>query len=146
MIQIRKTTPQDHYQLSAIWLESSLLAHDFIPEQYWKRNQKVMEEQYLPLAEVYVAEEKGIPVGFIALMDRHLAAIFVSPGRQGKGIGSLLLQHVKTLRPTLELKVYQKNDKSVGFYQSKGFEIVSQSIDPPTGENEWVMQWKSNSL
>lgn len=146
MLYIRKTTRRDDRQVTVIWLESSIIAHDFIAEQYWKQNQKLMEEHYLPLSEVYVAEENGAILAFIAVIDHQVAALFVHPDHQGKGVGNLLLQHAKSLKDLLELKVYQKNTKSLGFYLAKGFEIVSESLDPPTGEKEWVMQWKNKSL
>ncbi|HLT06469.1 MAG TPA: N-acetyltransferase [Cyclobacteriaceae bacterium] len=146
MLHIRKTTPPDNRRVTEIWLESSIPAHDFIPEQYWKQNEKIMEEHYLPLSEVYVAEENGHILGFIALIDQQVAALFVHPDHQGKGIGKLLLQHTQSLREVLELKVYQKNTKSLGFYLNKGFEIVAESLDPHTGEKEWVMQWTNKSL
>src|SRR5690606_28614033 len=146
MIHIRTTNPRDHFRVTEIWLESSIVAHDFIAEQYWKQNQKLMEEHYLPLSEVYVAEENGAILAFIAVIDHQVAALFVHPDHQGKGIGNLLLQHVKSQKDVLELNVYQKNTKSLGFYLAKGFEIVSESLDSPSGEKEWVMQWKNQAL
>lgn len=146
MIRIRKAEPHDYRLLSDIWLESSLIAHDFIPIEFWRSHQTAMEEQYLPAAEVYVAEDNSGPVGFAALVNKRLAAIFVSPEQQGRGIGNRLLHHTKTLRDVLELNVYQKNTKSLGFYLAKGFEIVSESLDSPTGEKEWVMQWENQAL
>lgn len=146
MIHIRTTTPGDNRRVTDIWLESSIIAHDFITEQYWKQNQKLMEEHYLSLSKVYVAEKNGVNSAFIALIDYQVAALFVHPDHQGKGFGTLLLQHVKCLKDVLELKVYQKNITSLGFYLNKGFEIVAEALDPPTGEKEWVMQWKNKSL
>ena len=75
------------------------------------------------------------------LIDEYLAAIFVKPEMQGSGIGSSLLDYVKNLRYRLQLKVYEKNNKSVDFYKNKEFTITSKSIDKETGEPELVMEW-----
>ena len=60
---------------------------------------------------------------------------------QGRGIGSLLLNHAMRLRNNLQLKVFCKNIKSVEFYRSKGFSVISELKDNETGENEFIMQW-----
>jgi putative acetyltransferase len=57
------------------------------------------------------------------------------------GLGSMLLDKAKALRNALQLKVYSKNRKSVAFYTSKGFAVISESKDEGTGENELIMQW-----
>lgn len=127
--------------LANIWLNASLEAHDFISEEYWISNKSLMAESYLPNSEVYVAEKMGAILGFVALIKNHIASIFVDNKQQGKGIGSLLLEYVKELRTHLTLNVYQKNEKSVNFYKSRNFIISSSSIDQPTGEKEFIMQW-----
>ncbi|MFV0481322.1 MAG: GNAT family N-acetyltransferase [Campylobacteraceae bacterium] len=133
---------QDINTLSKIWLDASLKAHDFISKQYWLENKILMEEKYLPNAEVYIALNEDEIYGFVALVENHLASIFVCNEHQGKGIGSLLLRHVKELRLKLTLNVYQKNTNSIGFYRSNNFEIIAESIDESIGEKEFIMQWK----
>ena len=140
-IAIRKMHQNEFSILADLWLKTSLKAHDFIPAEYWIENRTLMAEKYLPNAEVYVAEDKEDILGFIALIDNHIASIFVDSKKQGKGIGSLLLNYGKALRTELTLNVYQKNEKSVGFYSSKGFKTLSETIDVPTGEKEFAMKW-----
>lgn len=130
--------------LADIWLNVSLIAHDFIPKDYWINNKSLMVEKYLPDSEVYIAEETNTILGFIALSENYIASIFVDIEQQGKGIGSLLLNHAKSLRNKLTLNVYQKNEKSINFYKSKNFVILSESIDQPTLEKEYVMQWNNS--
>lgn len=141
MIVIRKTTLRDIPLLADIWLRVSLEAHDFIFRDYWISNKPLMEEQYLPGSEVYVADQDGVVLGFIALVENHIASIFVDTLHQGRGIGRLLLDYAKGLRPELTLSVYQKNEKSVRFYQSNHFCILSEAVDAPTQEKEYYMQW-----
>lgn len=141
MIKIRKMKPEDIQLLADIWLKASLKAHHFISEEYWINNKSLMAENYLPNSEVYIAEKMDKILGFVALIENHIASIFVDNEQQGKGIGSLLLEYTKELRTNLTLSVYQKNEKSVTFYKSKKFIILSETIDEPTGEKEFTMEW-----
>ncbi|KAA5531626.1 GNAT family N-acetyltransferase [Paenimyroides baculatum] len=142
MKKIREMKGEDVQLLADIWLRVSLKAHKFIPEEYWIENKYLMAEKYLPVSEVYVVEETDTILGFIALIGNHIASIFVDNEEQEKGIGSLLLNYAKELRTDLTLSVYQKNEKSVNFYKSKKFIILYETIDEPTGEKEFTMQWK----
>ena len=141
MTIIRKMENKDVPLLANIWLDTSLIAHDFIPKDYWKNNKSLMIEKYLPNSEVYIAEEINNILGFVALNENYIAAIFVDIEQQGKGIGTLLLNYAKNLRTELKLNVYQKNKKSVRFYKYNEFMISSESIDQSTLEKEYIMQW-----
>lgn len=144
MIQIREMESRDVQLLADIWLKTSLIAHNFIPKDYWINSKSLMIEKYLPNSEVYVAEKENDIFGFIALSENYIASIFVDIEQQGKGIGSLLLNYAKNLRNELTLNVYQKNEKSVNFYKSKNFIILSESTDQPTLEKEYIMQWNKS--
>jgi putative acetyltransferase len=100
-----------------------------------------MRYKYIPISETFQATDGDNILGFISLLDEYLAAIFVKSEYQGRGIGSLLLTHAMSLRKNLQLKVFQKNKKSIEFYKSKGFSVITESKDNNTGEDELVMQW-----
>lgn len=53
-----------------------------------------------------------------------------------KGIGGLLLEHIKEQRFPLTLHVYSRNAGAVQFYERHGFGTVSAYIDPETGQPE----------
>lgn len=97
---------------------------------------------YLPAAQTWVYEREGQLLGFISLVDDVLAAIFVSPERQGEGIGSALLEQAKRVRPQLQLTVYVANHASVAFYLCNGFEVTAQGLDEHTGHPELTMVWR----
>ena len=61
---------------------------------------------------------------------------------QSKGIGKQLLNHVKKVKSTLRLSVYQKNEKAIKFYLREKFSIQSEKVDDNTGEKEFIMVWK----
>lgn len=139
---IRKASPDQFPHLSDLWLDASLSAHAFIDAAYWTANKQAMESQYLPSSEVHVCLQHDSVVGFIAMVDDDLAALFIDPSRQGSGCGKLLLDHAKSTRDAIALNVFARNENAIAFYRKQGFTIQSEQIDEPTGELEYVMTWK----
>ena len=69
-----------------IWLDSSRSAHAFIPFEYWQSHAQDMKNIYLPQSESFVIEANGIIVGFLALANDCIEALFISPECQKHGI------------------------------------------------------------
>jgi ribosomal protein S18 acetylase RimI-like enzyme len=81
--------------------------------------------------EVWVAEEEGRPLGFLAIRRSRsdgwetLERLYVDPEAQNRGIGTALLDKAKALRPDgLHLWVFQKNEGARRFYERHGFQLV----------------------
>ncbi len=123
---IRPYTPDsDLKKLSRIWLDASLLAHPFIGEQRLHKQRVLIEDRYLPNAETWVACIDQ-PCGFISLLDTFVGGIFISPDRQGLGIGRQLIAHALSLKGKLELEVYTDNRQAMAFYMGLGFQELSR--------------------
>lgn len=137
---IRELQKTDIDSVVDIWLDTNRNAHDFIPQQYWQSNFKLVKEMLLQ-AEVYVYEYEQKIQGFVGLSDEYIEGIFVSGEVQSQGIGKLLLNFVKGRKKNLRLSVYQKNTRAMCFYQREGFEIQCEKLDENTGEKEYVMIW-----
>ena len=140
-MKIRKLENSDIPEVVELWYETSIEAHDFISPDYWKANMEAMATVYLPGSETYLAVEKERIIGFIAMMDNYLAAIFVQVNMLGYGIGTKLLNHMKEKKETIKLTVYKKNPKSIHFYKKHGFKILSENLDENTDEIELLMEW-----
>ncbi len=140
---IRKFKKDEIDQISNLWLETNISAHNFINENYWKAQFDNVKEM-LPQAELFIYEEDEELQGFVGVIDNYIAGIFVSKNIQSKGIGKSLLDHVKTLRNELSLSVYKKNERAVKFYIREGFVIKEQKVDENTSEIEYLMLWKHN--
>lgn len=126
-IVIRAYNPAaDLKPLSAIWLEASLDAHAFLGSELIREQQALVEEQYLPNAETWVACHMGQPVGFISLLDHFIGGLFVACGQQGHGIGRKLVGHALSLKGELSLEVYTANQQAHRFYRSLGFRELSR--------------------
>lgn len=85
---------------------------------------------------VYVAEVEGKVVGFANYSTVRvggkveLAAIYLYPEFQGKGIGTALIQQaVKELKGLKEIyiNVEKDNKNGMNFYKAKGFEVIKEA-------------------
>lgn len=140
---IRRAEARDLEALVDVWHDASLRAHDFIGSAYWTGNRAAMRGTYLPMAENWVMEDADGVAGFCSLAGDRLAALFVRPGRQGRGLGGRLLEHAQSLRERLELFVYAENGRAREFYCRHGFRKVDEGMDSATGHIEWRMEWKA---
>lgn len=140
---IRDFHPSDMDAVIEIWLDASITAHDFVAGNFWRSRVIDMREVYIPASETYVYEEAGFIRGFVCLVDETLAALFVSPCAQGRGIGRKLIEKSKDVRQNLNLTVYKENQKSVDFYKRCGFKPVRERIDKSTGHSEIEMIFNS---
>ena len=131
---IRSYRQKDVEDLIEVWYESTITAHDFIPEEKWRSHKEDLRLKYLPVAETWVAEMNGELVGFISLLDDYIGALFVKPSWQGKSVGSNLLNHVMEIKNILNVGVYKKNEKARCFYEKHGFKYVNEEKQKETGE------------
>lgn len=139
MIRALKKTDID--RVADIWLDTNIKAHDFIPAEYWQNHFEMVKEMFSQ-AEIYVYEDEKEIQGFIGLNGEYIEGIFVSHKVQSRGIGTLLLNHAKSVKENLRLSVYQKNARAVHFYEREGFEIQCENVDENTGEKEYMMRWE----
>lgn len=137
---IRRYVDGDINEVMQIWLNTNIQAHSFISPDYWQSKFDVVKEM-LPLAEIYVHEVDNTNQidGFIGLNNDYIEGIFIKEEAQSKGAGKQLLDYVKKVKPTLRLKVYQKNERAIQFYLREEFSIQSESVDDNTGEKEFIM-------
>lgn len=142
---IRDFRMQDLDSVMKLWLDTNILAHTFVNEDYWKNNYDFVKEM-IPKSVIFIYEEENNVQGFIGLTDRYIAGIFVSNQFQSKGIGKQLLDYTKNKYSDLSLHVYEKNSRAVHFYQREGFVVSGKQVDENTGEIELVMNWKKSGL
>ncbi len=142
---IRRLQETDIDRVMALWLDTNLKTHDFVPAEYWRSNFEPVKEM-LPQAEVYVYESAGEIQGFVGLSGEYIEGIFVVDEMQSQGIGRRLLDHMKATKDTLYLSVYQKNTRAIRFYHREGFVIQREGLDESTGEKEFTMLWRRKQL
>lgn len=131
----------DLEQVMKIWLHTNIQSHGFVPEEYWKSNEKAVR-QMIPEAEIYVCKENQQVTAFIGLTGDYIEGIFVDSEKQSQGLGKILLGHVKQLKSRLTLHVYSKNERALKFYLREGFHVKNEQIDENTGESQLFMIWE----
>lgn len=140
---IRNMQEKDIHQVMDVWLTSTIKAHPFIEEKYWLKHYRTVQNKYLKVAKTYVAEEGGVVVGFISILqDSFIGALFVIPGRQGHKLGSALLAHVQEIYPKLSAHAYEKNPRAIHFYRKHGFEVTGQQSNLDSSYSEYVLEWQ----
>lgn len=132
-IRIRAYEASDLNRLSSIWHDASLTAHSFLGSERLQEQRALIENEYLPKAETWVACRTGEPVGFIGLVGTFIGGVFVEPTLQGGGVGRALIDHAMKLKGELNLEVYTDNKKTVAFYQRLGFEELSRRSEDDEG-------------
>lgn len=144
---IRKWDTEDTAPLLALWLDSTIHAHPFISESYWRDSVAVVRDVYLPAASTWVWEQDGELKGFVSVLDsRFVGALFVAPGATRQGIGRALLDEVKQHYAWLSLEVYQKNESAVSFYHAQGFRIEDCAWQDDTQHPTWIMRWPADQM
>jgi GNAT superfamily N-acetyltransferase len=91
-------------------------AHIF-PDQPFPREETLARWQGFS-GQIIVAEEDNAVIGFVALDESELHALYVLPNCQGRGVGSQLLQAACTISI---LWVLQENHSARKFYEAHGW-------------------------
>lgn len=139
---IRKYTSDDLAELLGVWYDASQIAHSFLTHEFFEQERKNISDKYLPNAETWVCEDDARVVGFIAMLDNEVGAIFVSPKSQGRGIGRALMDHARAGRDDLLVDVFKANEIGRAFYDAYGFEIIGELVHEETGQPLLRMRWK----
>jgi putative acetyltransferase len=140
---VRQFKLSDMNDVLDIWLKASMKAHSFVGREFWESKIDDMRRTYIPTSDTYVFSDNEAIKGFFSLYGDTLAAIFVLPNVQGKGIGQQLMDKAKSLRRKLNLTVYRENPKSIQFYRKCGFTIIKERVDEHTGHIEILMEYSA---
>lgn len=114
----------------------------------WHDPQRLKEQMDNPNVYFVVAkDEDGLIVGLITVDVKDNSSLFMSrlyihPNHQRKGIGSLLLEALRSEYPnakTLELEVEEVNDKGINFYKKHEFEQLESKTLMEMGEEMKVV-------
>ena len=126
--RIRRAATGDFPALAELWRLSVEATHDFLLPGDLERIGAEVADVYLPgVGEVWLAEEKGRPAGFLGCDGPHVEMLFVEPELFGRGVGGALLRHVRNRHGALRLEVNEQNAKALTFYQRQGFVITGRS-------------------
>lgn len=100
---ITESKSEDLDRIMELWLDTNISAHSFIDSAYWKSNFNLVKD-LISSAIIYVYKENDVIQGFVGLMNDYIAGIFVSQPFQSKGIGTQLLDYVKSKKRSIVAK------------------------------------------
>lgn len=134
-MNIRRGRPEDLPRLVEIWLEAVRATHDFLSEDDVQFYLPIVRDQYLPFAEVWIAEDDhdGAAAGFVGLTDAKVDSLFVDPARHRRGVGRALLSHAFRRKGPLRVDVNEQNHQARVFYDRLGFREVGRSATDAAG-------------
>jgi putative acetyltransferase len=143
-IMIRKWQSENTAPLLSLWLESTTEAHPFIAPNYWKENEAMVRDVYLPSAETWVWERTAslriYQRDAVSVCRRAVCRAVMHRERHRRA----LLNHVQQRFPHLSLEVYQKNVRAVNFYHAQGFRIEDSAWQDDTQHPTWIMSWQAD--
>lgn len=125
--RIRASRPSDADAVVAVWRRSVDATHDFLsPEDRAAIDPEVCA--FLPTLPLWVAVDRSDrPIGFMALTDASMDALFIDPDHRGTGVGRALVEFAFGFTRTLATEVNEQNGQAVGFYRRLGFRSVGRS-------------------
>jgi len=136
---VRPARDEDAEPLADLFVAAREAAYPAMPHpvhpphevRHWFREVLGLEERTVPMPderEVWVAEADGSIVGYTVLDPAWLDSLYVRPDLTGHGIGSTLLDLVKSLRPDgFGLWVFASNVAAQRFYRQHGLVPVRRT-------------------
>lgn len=121
-------------QLLTVWEESVRATHDFLTEAEISTIKAYVPEALAAVPHLVVAEEAGMPCGFMGLADDCLEMLFLAPQARGKGMGKALLTFAINEAGVRYLTVNEQNPQAVGFYEHMGFRVVKRTATDEQGQ------------
>ena len=115
-----------------MWRAVSLATYTFLKLHTEAEDRAYFRDVIAQQHDLYVAEEEGEIIGYLAIRDDHVDRLYVAVDRQRQGVGTALLEHAIALSPAgLRLFTHQKNVGARRFYEKHGFEAVRFGVSPP---------------
>ena len=125
---VENVLPEYFAELLNIWENSVRATHDFITEEDIEFFKPIIMEQAFPAVSIKcVKDESGTILGFVGCHNNKIEMLFIDDHARGQGLGSVLLQYAITNMGATSVDVNEQNPLAVGFYQHKGFSVVSRS-------------------
>lgn len=129
---IRPYTDNDANAVVAIWRAASELAHPFLTTAFLDAEEQNVRSVYPAFAEISVLEEDGVVVGFIALIESEVGAIFLAPEHHGRGLGRKMMDFAVSQKGSVTVDVFKANAIGRAFYDRYGFLHVEEYLHEPS--------------
>ncbi len=130
MRNLRTSTRADGQRVVSIWSDAVDATHHFLSADDRVAIGREVAAFLPDLPLILAVDEADLAIGFMALSEGQIDALFVDPAHHGMGIGRALVEHAGETFPTLSVDVNEQNGRALSFYQRLGFsEIGRSSVD-----------------
>ena len=119
---IRPARDLDAGALGAI-LSNFMEVTDWMPRLHSRAEDISFAAQLIAGHSVFVWDADR-PLGFIALHQNSIDALYIRNDKHGQGYGSTLIQYAQSMRSELELWTFQQNTPARRVYEKHGFSEV----------------------
>jgi ribosomal protein S18 acetylase RimI-like enzyme len=132
---IRSYRDEDEAAVVGVWHRAGRAAYTYLP--LWQalgleEARDIFRRAVLGRCRLWVAEEGGAVVGFLAMSASYIDRLYVDPPHQRRGWGTRLLEHARALSPRgLELHTHVENHGARTLYEKHGFVVVRFGTSPP---------------
>ncbi|MBU1289450.1 MAG: GNAT family N-acetyltransferase [Alphaproteobacteria bacterium] len=139
---IRPYTYHDADAVVSIWRAASERAHPFLSVPFLDAEAENVRNVYPQFADIWVLEDDGEPIGFIALLEAEVGAIFLQPEHHGKGHGRAMMDFAVAKRGAVRLDVFKANAIGRAFYDRYGFRQVGEYVHEASGQETLKLAFK----
>lgn len=136
-LTVRPAMPEDAEALATVYLDAREAAHPAIPpsvhpaddvRRWWRSRLEAGAGDAGDAVDVWLAQRDEEVVGLLLVERDWLHSLYVARGLTGQGIGAVLLDVAKALRPSgLGLWVFESNAAARRFYRRHGFAEVRRT-------------------
>jgi ribosomal protein S18 acetylase RimI-like enzyme len=121
---IRRAREDDVDPIAELY-ERSFATLTFLPILHTQEEHREWFRRVAAEEEVWVWDQEGVILAFIALGEAIVSQLYVEPEATGQGIGSALLDHAKQRRPAgFTLWTFQQNAGARRFYERHGLSVI----------------------
>jgi putative acetyltransferase len=142
---LRDGTAGDHPAMVELWVaawNAAMPAIDFEERRAWFASHLAALEARGVLTRVAV-DRQGSLLGFVTVdpADGYVDQLAVRPSAQRRRLATRLLAEAGRISPDrLTLEVNQANTSALLFYQSRGFGVRQEGVNPRSGLPVWLME------
>lgn len=143
MANIKQMDKSYTYEVMDLWLRTTTHSNPFVETNFWEKYYDFVKDKYISIERdkfIYIEDDKVIAFACVTA-DNMIAGLFVDPDYQNRGIGTEIINFLKSEYPILHIEVYARNRKALAFATKMGFVIDGAIRHEHNNEVMYTMLW-----
>lgn len=143
---IRRLAPADRAPLLGLWRRAVEATHHFLSPVEIDQIEPEVRDYLASGMPLWTLEYDGQVAGFLGLVEKEIAALFIDPALHGQGLGRQAIDYALQ-QGARHLKVNEQNPTALGFYEHMGFKPINRQACDDAGRPYplIVMEWPSST-